>query len=92
MKLVSGIAATVRRDTTGLTIEPTEQDVRTVLVAAFPPMMGHYGVTVEHVDGSSWLVTVPAASWEAIESEGYFEYAARLPDGSWAKIEIEYPY
>jgi len=69
--------------------EAADIDVMTVLISAFPRMWGQDGIEIKHVDGPTWPITIPTDAWRSIESEGHFEFAARLSDGAHGKIEIE---
>lgn len=88
MRLTTGIQATLKRDPVG---DLADQDVLTALFAAFPPLWGHGGVEVEHVDGPTWLVTVPSAFWNQIEGIGHFERRVKLGDGTGVTLTIEAP-
>jgi hypothetical protein len=86
MKLVTAVHATLSREPVG---DLDDQDVRTVLFAAFPPLWGHGGVEVESIGGPDWLVTVPADRWYQIVDAGGFEQQVKLGDGTNVKMTIE---
>ncbi|WP_433366877.1 hypothetical protein ACQPZX_38590 [Actinoplanes sp. CA-142083] len=87
MDVTTGVQVTIRFQANPAA-EPDENDVRAIVFAAFPKLMG-YGAGIEHVDGRTWLVSVPTEKWEEIQDQGYFEFGTELDAHRWAKLIIE---
>lgn len=93
MEITTGVQAHIEMGPGSEQKIPGTDEVRTVLFAAFPALMGQPGVEIEQMRGleGAWLVTLPTGELEQIEEAGLFEIDTKMSNGDTVKMEIELP-